>query len=188
MLHGGCAREQAGGLLDDLLGRLRVHPDAVFRIHRLRLGFGHGLAFDGDVLDHGCAAPGCGRTRQHDRRHRIVEASFLFNEADRRSRVGKPSTKAMFGQVFDWAGDFRTIHIRKRDENGDPSGYFTSPERIAAEGRGVIRHLEATLRRGMTDDLAPPTSSPGSSNTFRRAFAAFGLSSPTVSTTGRCGK
>lgn len=34
----------------------------------------------------------------------------------------------MFGEVFDWAGDFRTIHIRKLDENSDPSGYSTARE------------------------------------------------------------
>lgn len=87
----------------------------------------------------------------------IIEASFLFNEGRpvRPSLAGWQAVhRAMFGEVFDWAGDFRTIHIRKLDEKGDPSGYFTSPERIAADGRGVIRHLEATLRRATTDDLA----------------------------------
>jgi cell filamentation protein len=59
----------------------------------------------------------------------------------------------MFGTVFDWAGDFRTIHIRKLDENGRPSGYFAPPDRIEADGRKAIRHLEATLRRAATDDL-----------------------------------
>jgi hypothetical protein len=62
--------------------------------------------------------------------------------------------KAMFGEIFDWAGDFRTIHIRKLDENSDRSGYFTAPERIEPDGRKAIRHLEATLRRAKTDDLA----------------------------------
>ena len=56
--------------------------------------------------------------------------------------------------VFDWAGDFQTIHIRKLDENSDPSGYFTAPERIESDGRKAIRHLEATPRRAKTDDLA----------------------------------
>lgn len=87
----------------------------------------------------------------------IIEASFLFNEGPpvRPSLAGWQAVhKAMFGEVFDWAGDFRTIHIHKLDENGDPSGYFTSPERIVADGLGVIRHLGATLRRATTSDLA----------------------------------
>jgi hypothetical protein len=61
----------------------------------------------------------------------IVEASYLFNEGPpvRPSLAGWQAVhKAMFGEVFDWAGDFRTIHIRKLDENSDPSGYFTAPE------------------------------------------------------------
>jgi cell filamentation protein len=86
----------------------------------------------------------------------IVEASYLFNEGPpvSPSLAGwRVVHKAMFGEVFDWAGDFRSIHIRKLDENGDPSGYFTAPERIEAEGRKAIRHLEAALRRATTDDL-----------------------------------
>jgi cell filamentation protein len=87
----------------------------------------------------------------------IVEASYLFNEGPpvRPSLAGWQAVhKAMFGEVFDWAGDFRTIHIRKLDENSDPSGYFTAPERIEPDGRKAVRHLEATLRRAKTDDLA----------------------------------
>lgn len=87
----------------------------------------------------------------------IIESSFLFNEGPPVKPLltgWRAVHKAMFGEIFDWAGEFRTIHIRKLDENGAPSGYFTSPERIAADGKGAIQHLGATLRRAMTDDLA----------------------------------
>lgn len=86
-----------------------------------------------------------------------IEAAYLFNEGP----PARPTLaswqavhRAMFGAAFDWAGDFRTIHIRKLDENGQPSGYFAPPDRIEADGRKAIRHLEATLRRAATDGLA----------------------------------
>jgi hypothetical protein len=76
----------------------------------------------------------------------IVEASYLFNEGPpvRPSLAGWQAVhKAMFGEVFDWAGDFRTIHIRKLDENSDPSGYFTAPERIEPDGRKGARNKDS---------------------------------------------
>jgi cell filamentation protein len=86
-----------------------------------------------------------------------IEAAFLFNEGPpvRPTLAGWQAVhRAMFGAVFDWAGNFRTIHIRNLDENGQPSGYFAPPERIEADGSKAIRHLEATLRRAATDDIA----------------------------------
>jgi cell filamentation protein len=86
-----------------------------------------------------------------------IEAAYLFNEGPpvRPTLAGWQAVhRAMFGDSFDWAGDFRTIHIRKLDENGHPSGYFAAPDRIEADCRKAIRHLEATLRRAATDDIA----------------------------------
>jgi cell filamentation protein, protein adenylyltransferase len=71
----------------------------------------------------------------------IAEAAVLFY-------VGtpvKPSMpgwqtvhKALFGAVFDWAGEFRTLHIRKIDETGRQDGLFASYERIATEGKKAM--------------------------------------------------
>ncbi len=86
-----------------------------------------------------------------------IEAAYLFNEGPhvRPALAGWQTVhRAMFGAVFDWAGEFRTIHIRKLDENGQPSGYFARPDRIEADGRKAIRHLVTTLRRAATDDIA----------------------------------
>jgi cell filamentation protein len=47
----------------------------------------------------------------------IVEAAILFHGRPpvRPTLAGWQAVhKAMFGAVFDWAGDFRTIHMRKQ--------------------------------------------------------------------------
>jgi hypothetical protein len=54
----------------------------------------------------------------------IVEAAILFHGEPpiRPTLAGWQAVhKTMFGAVFDWAGDFRTIHIRKLDEHGQAS-------------------------------------------------------------------
>ncbi len=83
--------------------------------------------------------------------HDIAESAALKLFASRR-RV--PSTmagwqtvhRAMFGAIFDWAGEFRTIHIRKVLEGEQREAWFTSFERIASEGAKAAKNLTATLR------------------------------------------
>lgn len=70
-----------------------------------------------------------------------IEAAYLFNEGApiKPTLAGWQAVhRAMFGAVFDWAGEFRTVHIRKLDENGKPSGYFAGPDRIEADGRKAV--------------------------------------------------
>jgi cell filamentation protein len=86
----------------------------------------------------------------------IAEAAVLFYAGPpvKPSMAGWQTVhKAMFGAVFDWAGELRTLHIRKVDEAGRQDGLFASYERIAIEGKKAMRHLEATLRRAATADM-----------------------------------
>ncbi len=53
--------------------------------------------------------------------------------------------RAMFGAGFDWAGQFRTIHIRKATESGQREAWFTPFERLAFEGAKATKNLAATL-------------------------------------------
>jgi cell filamentation protein len=86
----------------------------------------------------------------------IAEAAVLFYAGPpvKPTMAGWQSVhKAMFGAVFDWAGEFRTIHIRKVDDTGHQDGYFASYERIVLDGKKAIQHLDATLRRVASADL-----------------------------------
>lgn len=85
----------------------------------------------------------------------IVEAVVLFHQGVRvkPTLVGwRAVHKAMFGAAFDWAGELRIIHIRKLDERGLPSGFFAPFDRIEADAKQPMRHLEAILRRAAIDD------------------------------------
>jgi fido (protein-threonine AMPylation protein) len=52
----------------------------------------------------------------------------------------------MFSQVFDWAGQFRTIHIRKAPEAVRREAFFIPFDQIASEGEKAVRNFSATLR------------------------------------------
>jgi cell filamentation protein len=85
----------------------------------------------------------------------IVEASYLFNEGPpvRPSLAGWQAVhKAMFGEVFDWAVPDHPYPQARREQRS--FGLFHGTRRVEPDGRKAIRHLESTLRRAKTDDLA----------------------------------
>jgi cell filamentation protein len=93
----------------------------------------------------------------------IAEAALLFYAGPpvKPTMAGWQAVhKAMFGAVFEWAGEFRTLHIRKIDEAGRQDGFFAPYERIALDGKKAIQHLEATLRRAATRDLVSTADNP----------------------------
>jgi cell filamentation protein len=61
--------------------------------------------------------------------------------------------RAMFGAVFDWAGQFRTIHIRKALEGEQQAVWFIPFDRIAFEGAKATRNLAATLHHAANASL-----------------------------------
>ena len=83
--------------------------------------------------------------------HDIAESAALKLFAARR-RI--PSTmpgwqavhRAMFTAIFDWAGQFRTIHLRKAPEGEEREAWFTPFDRIASQGSKAAKNLTATLR------------------------------------------
>jgi cell filamentation protein len=90
--------------------------------------------------------------------HDIAESAALKLFAGRRRL---PSTmagwqtahRAMFGAVFDWAGQFRTIHIRKAPEGEQREAWFTPFERIGSEGAKATANLAATLRHAVSGNV-----------------------------------
>ncbi|WP_095090316.1 Fic/DOC family protein [Mesorhizobium sophorae] len=52
--------------------------------------------------------------------------------------------KVLFRDVYDWAGEYRTVFLIKDNERG--RSRFCEPSRIEAEGTRVLDGLKATLR------------------------------------------
>lgn len=90
--------------------------------------------------------------------HDIAESAALKLFASRR-RISPTIAgwqtvhRTMFGAVFDWAGQFRTIHIRKAPEGEQREAWFTPFERIASEGARATRNLAGTLHHAASGNL-----------------------------------
>jgi cell filamentation protein len=83
--------------------------------------------------------------------HDIAESAALKLFSSRRrfppTMLGWQGVHRMlFGAVFDWAGQFRTIHIRKAQEGEQREAWFVPFERIASEGAKATKNLAVTLR------------------------------------------
>jgi len=46
--------------------------------------------------------------------------------------------KAMFGSVFEWAGDFRKVNIRKSGDDDSSDGFFAPYGRLSPSGVGRL--------------------------------------------------
>ena len=62
--------------------------------------------------------------------------------------------KAMFGSVFEWAGDFRKVNIRKSGNDDSSDGFFAPYRRLVADGQRAVRNLENTVRRIQTAKIS----------------------------------
>jgi cell filamentation protein len=62
--------------------------------------------------------------------------------------------KAMFGSVFEWAGDFRNVNIRKSGDDDSSDGFFAPYGRLVADGQRAVRNLENTVRRIQTAKIS----------------------------------
>jgi hypothetical protein len=86
----------------------------------------------------------------------IAEAAVLFYAGPpvKHSMAGWQTVhKAMFGAVFDWAGEFRTLHIRKVDEAGRQDGLFAVEDPVSPAQH---RCPPSQARRSLADEGSFP--------------------------------
>jgi fido (protein-threonine AMPylation protein) len=63
-------------------------------------------------------------------------------------------SQGMFGSVFEWAGDFRNVNIRKSGDDDSSDGLFAPSGRLVADGQRAVRNLENTVRRIQTAKIS----------------------------------
>ncbi|HEV7369735.1 hypothetical protein [Arenibaculum sp.] len=94
--------------------------------------------------------------------YEIVEASAAellegYRVARRPLQVSMPAwrtvRKALFRDVYDWAGEYRSVFISKENFKGKSD--FCAPDRIGIEGERALAGLKA--RCGTSDERRSPT-------------------------------
>lgn len=99
------------------------------------------------VLKNKFGASGHEQLQDSEGRATMARAVELL-EIERKLQISMQGWKAihklLFRDVYDWAGEYRTIYIAKENARGITR--FLPHERIAVEGEKTMRHLKTVLR------------------------------------------